>query len=154
MINNETGEVSIGSDAPAGQVLITATCDALTASVTLTLEEGNSTEQTSIELAATLGKEYLISTMGSGITTFTGREITVTYDAALFEVIDLCAITYAKNLTSGQITHTEITITQFSPGVIKFKLDKTVPPGKTWSGVMNMIRLKAKATGGGIIQIF
>ena len=78
---------------------------------------------------------------------FTGTEFTVTYNAAQFDITDLCAFTQIKETTTGAIAGTAVNITQVSSGTIKFTINKTVDAGKTWSGVLNSIVFKSKISG-------
>ena len=108
---------------------------------------------TQISINAIAGKEYDITLNGSGITSFSGKEIKVTYDAAVFEIVDLSAFTKNKETVTGPIAAVGINITRVSPGEIRFLVDKTIPAGKQWSGVVNVLRLRAKATAQSVISV-
>jgi hypothetical protein len=92
------------------------------------------------------GKQYDITISASDVSDFSGMEITLQYDTAVFSVDDLCAYTRIKETTSGAIAAAGITITQVSAGEIRFTVDKAVPAGMQWSGPLTTICLQAKAT--------
>ena len=56
-------------------------------------------------------------------------------------------MTPQKELTTGIISGTGITIIQNDPGIIKFTIDKDIPSGKSWSGIVNIITFKPSITG-------
>ncbi|OPX45251.1 thermophilic serine proteinase precursor [Ruminiclostridium hungatei] len=100
------------------------------------------------EAACTKDKEFSLVFKLKNINDFTRRTFTVTYDPSeISSVSDLSRFTYLKEKGIGTIAGTGITILQNDPGVIRFKVDKPIPAGKTWSGVLNVIVLKAAVTG-------
>ena len=101
---------------------------------------------TSIIIDAESGKQYDITLSAEGIADFSGMVITVQYDTAVFDVTDLCAFTKDEELTAGSISEAGLIITQVSSGEIKLTVDKTIPSGKLWTGVINVISLQAKIT--------
>jgi hypothetical protein len=90
---------------------------------------------------------YIVFFTGNNIKTFTGVTFKVIYDPAQLDVLDINTATVANELTVGAITGTNMTVTQFIPGVIVFTLNKTVAPGKPWVGVFDAVKFKAKTTG-------
>ncbi len=72
---------------------------------------------------------------------------TATYNLEDFEAIDLCAMTPRIDMTTGSITGTDITITQFTPGTIVFKKAGAAQTWEVWSGAVNSIKFKAKREG-------
>ncbi|MDR2711643.1 MAG: hypothetical protein LBB91_00835 [Clostridiales bacterium] len=106
-----------------------------------------------IAISTVAGKQYNVPLSASGITDFEGMEITLKYDDAVFDLVDLCASFKEKVLTTGPVGATGITITQIDPGEIYFTVDKSIPPGKTWKGVINVVRFEAKTTGQSIIKV-
>lgn len=81
------------------------------------------------------------------------KTIALIYDAMVFDIVDLCAFTYEKELTTGAIKQTGITITSFSPGEIIFEVDRDIPQGNKWSGVLDIISLRALSSQNSIIRI-
>ena len=71
------------------------------------------------------------------------RIFTISYDPNQLQVLDLCGATHELETIVGAINGTNITITQYIPGTIVFTLDNSIPFGKTWSGVANVIKFQA-----------
>ena len=103
-------------------------------------------QEPDLVIDAATGKEYLISVSAEDITTFSNVSFTLTYDANVFNVEDLCAFTKTKETVAGLISQAGVTIVSVAPGEIIFSVSKQVPQGKMWSGCLNVFRLKAKAT--------
>ena len=98
--------------------------------------------------SCTSGSSLSIILKLANIKSFEDRTFTVLYDTnEISAVKDLCRMTYQKELATGAIAGTGITIIQNDPGIIKFTVDKDIPEGKTWSGIVNIIELKAKVSG-------
>ncbi|EPR11514.1 S8 family serine peptidase [Ruminiclostridium papyrosolvens] len=77
----------------------------------------------------------------------TGKIFTITYNPKDINSIDLCKMTFVKELNLGVISGTTITIIQNNPGIIKFTVDKPIPKDKTWSGTINVIEFKPIVSG-------
>ena len=77
----------------------------------------------------------------------TGKIFTITYNPNDINSIDLCKMTFVKELNLGVISGTTITIIQNGPGIIKFTVDKPIPKDKTWSGTINVIEFKPIVSG-------
>lgn len=121
--------------------------------VTQTGKPTTDAQPSQIIVNAVTGKNYHVTLSANGVTSFNGMEIKVLYDAAVFEVADLCAFTKNKELNTGPIATTGITITSVSPGEIRLTVDNTIQPGHTWAGVINIIQFKAKTTAQSTITI-
>jgi len=48
----------------------------------------------------------------------------------------------------------EITVTDVSAGEVQITCDKTIPSGKEWSGVLNIITFKALSGGSTSLEVF
>ncbi len=70
------------------------------------------------------------------------KSFLVTYLTSELQLIDLCGLTSDIEIKAGNIEGTNITITQYTPGYITFIVDCIIPPGKSWSGVVNIIKFK------------
>ena len=149
-IDSSTGVITVTPDATDGSVHIVASVGALSCTTTLYVGSVGSTELT---LSTVAGNTYLVCSTASNISSFNGMTFTVTYDAAALQITDLCALTFTKETTAGAISGTGITITSFTPGAIQFTVDKTIPTGSHWSGVMNIIEFVALATGDAVINV-
>lgn len=67
------------------------------------------------------------------------------YDLSVFDVVDLCGAAFGEQTGVGIIPGTGITILEYSPGLIKFSIIKAIPNGMLWSGIINIVKLRAKA---------
>ena len=103
----------------------------------------------SAELTAncTSGKVFDFAIKLQNIENFNERTFTVTYNTNDVAVVDLCAMTFEKELGEGPVQGAGITVVQNDAGIIKFTVDTVIPPGKTWSGTINMIKFNPKITG-------
>jgi hypothetical protein len=90
----------------------------------------------------------------SDVNSFSGKVFAVRFDATKFDIVDLCAATQANNVYTSQqlpwqIPNSNISICGFSVinnnAEIKFATSEIVPSSKTWSGAVDIIRLKPKA---------
>ena len=140
-INSTTGVVTITSSAQPGIVQIQAECEGFTVNVYLALSAPLGDNQ--ISIYAINGKTYDISITASDMTSFSGVTFTITYDSTVFEIADLCALTNSAELITGS-SALGVTFTSVAPGRVSFTVSKTIPAGKDWSGVLNVIRFKAK----------
>ncbi len=103
---------------------------------------------TTYTASCTSGSSINIILSLSNIKSFKGRSFTVLYNTSEISAVkDLCRMTYKTELATGDIAGTGITIVQNDPGIIKFTVDKVIPEGKSWSGIVNIIVLKAKVSG-------
>lgn len=152
-INATTGTVTIASQAQAGSVEINATYEGFVGSTVLSLISVSTGGSTELSLSATSGNTYLVSLTGDDISSFDGKTYKLTYDATTLAVKDLCAFTYVKETTTGTISRTGITITSVKPGEIVMTMDKTIPSGKVWSGVLNTLEFKALSTSSTVVTI-
>lgn len=85
-------------------------------------------ENSSIEVATatvdcTLNKEYNLVTTVENMPTNDDGQYTITYNPSKLELVDLCSLTYKKELTAGVINGTNITIVSVdtTSGKIVFK---------------------------------
>ena len=85
----------------------------------------------SMELA--YGETYTLSLVGKNVTSFNNREITVTYSDSQL---------YTPEVIEGGNVAAVTTV----PGVVTITADKVIPTNKTWSGVLAVLRFKAKTT--------
>ena len=107
-----------------------------------------------ISLDITAGKTYNVTLKGQGITDFQGKTITISYDSAKLQLVDLCAATKGKELTVGVIAEMGITITDVSAGEIQITCDKTIPSGREWNGILNVITFKALSGDSTSLEVF
>ncbi len=101
-----------------------------------------------IKAKCTKNKTVDLGLTAKDVTDFSAYTMVVTYNASAVDVIDLSTLSGQFETVPGRIEGTDIEITDFTPGKITFKCDKVVNPGEAWTGVINSIKFKAKATGG------
>jgi hypothetical protein len=104
-------------------------------------------------LQATANKIYHVSVKGNNVSSFSGTTYTVTYDASKLKLQDFAAQTKQGKTTPGAVTGTGLTIVSHSNGVLTFTVQKTISSGYKWSGVLTVLKFKAKSTGSSALQI-
>lgn len=88
-----------------------------------------------------------------GIEDFSLFEFAVSFDDTVFDVADLCKFTEARETDEGLIAAAGVTFTHVAPGEVRFTVDKEVPAGKSYSGIVNAISLMGKKTGRSAVEI-
>ena len=71
---------------------------------------------------------------------------TIQFDPTVFEVVDLCGLISNNQTENGAVNGCDIAILQNTSGNVQFSKNKTITVGKLWSGIINVITLKAKNT--------
>jgi len=101
------------------------------------------------------GQEYDFVISAENITSFNGFTYTFKYDTTKFTLVDACALTLGKDITTGLVSGTDITIISIntSTGTIVFKSDKVITSGQSFTGVVNIIKLKAIGGGSAWVSI-
>ena len=95
-----------------------------------------------------LENDILVITFSTSyIQSFSGTQYVLTYDPDILEILDLCSLTLEAELETGAIQGRDITIVSFSDEEIVFTVNKTIPQGKVWSGVLNVFRMVALDDG-------
>jgi hypothetical protein len=69
------------------------------------------------------------------------------YDSTKLEVLDLCADTLDKELSTGDIVDTGIKVIEFNPttGVIRYTVTKSANDGAAWTGALNSVKFRSKS---------
>jgi len=106
-----------------------------------------------LSFATATGKTYDLSVSAAKIQSFANVTYTITYDATKLQLIDLAAQTKQLDTAVGAVAGTPITITQLGSGVIKFTVNKSIPNGYEWSGVLTVLRFVAIGTGSATISV-
>jgi len=105
----------------------------------------SSVQTYNIDCAA--GDEFNLILSAAGIQDMSDYSFTVSYDVEDFEVTDLCGLTPRIDTATGDITGTDIKITQYEPGTIVFTKTSSAQTYEVWSGIVNSVRFKAKRDG-------
>jgi len=100
----------------------------------------------------TSGVIYPISISAQNIEDVSDKTFCIEYDSSKFEVYDLCAFTEYQDKDEGYISGTGIKILKTSNGEIRFSVDNEFEVS-SFSGIVNIIRLKAKTTGSHNINV-
>jgi Cft2 family RNA processing exonuclease len=94
-----------------------------------------------------VGNIHIVPLTVSDITGYTGKTFTLTYNASVLELVDLCKFTDIKELSQGHIPGTGIWITDVSSGRIVFTVDRGIINGKKLTEVVNAIEFRVKTVG-------
>ena len=105
------------------------------------------TQSSSYGIDCTSNEVFDLALTAADIANFDETSFTVTYNPNELDVVDLCSMTQQTELSTGSVSGTGITITQYTSGNIVFSVDKAVAAGQTWSGIVNYIKLKSKVNG-------
>jgi hypothetical protein len=97
-------------------------------------------------IEAEAGEEYHIALAAMGMQEFKGRKLVLEYNPIEVEIIDLCEETREIELENGRIPGTNIIINH-TAGRIEIEADKSIEPGKAWTGVMSTILIRSKVDG-------
>ncbi len=102
-------------------------------------------DSSSTQLAA--GQEYYYALEVKNITAFNANGYRLSYDSNAIEIIDIASQTYPLNISLSPtpvIKDTDIQIISIVPGEIRFKITSSIPNGQNLSGVLTIIKFKAK----------
>jgi hypothetical protein len=113
----------------------------------------NNSSSSEIQLQAVMGKTYPVVISAKDISSFSGKEFIVSYDTDIFDIEDLCAQTWSKDMNIGDVANTDIKIVKMTTGEIVFESKKQVADGQAVTGAINMILFKAKKEGNGSICV-
>ena len=93
--------------------------------------------------------DFIVICSLNNITSFSGKTYKITYNPAQVDLIDFAAQTPELNIGIGVVVGTDLQILTHnkSTGVLTFKVNKTVPSGKVWSGAVTILKFEAKVTG-------
>ena len=98
------------------------------------------------------GGQYNLILTAEDVEDFSSNIFVVAYNKDELEVVDLNAMTEAIELTAGKIEGTNIEIVKAEAGRIVFKIDQEVENTETWSGILDIIKFKAKVNGQSFIN--
>ena len=93
------------------------------------------------------GKDIYVPFRVHDIRDFNNLVFTLKYNADDLDLIDLASQTKALEAAAGTVTGSSIVILSYTPGEITFRVNKGISEEKTWSGVINVIKFRAKITG-------
>ena len=102
--------------------------------------------QQNISRSVEANRYYYVMVKGAGLTSF-GDQYAINYDDTMLEVDNMCAFRYPATTGAGVVTGTDIQIIGVQPGQFIFKKNREDIANMKWSGVLNIVKFKAKATG-------
>jgi hypothetical protein len=110
--------------------------------LTVTTEGSSSNDGTLVPNSVDPGDTFNLVLSGTNLTT--SCTVTVTYNPTDVQLLDLSGFTFAPDLiVSGAIPDTNITIEHNSAGTVRFTVDLAPEAGKSWSGVLNIVKFRA-----------
>jgi len=91
--------------------------------------------------------DYVVSVQD--VTDFSGMQTEFSYDPNHFEAVTLASQGHEPLLETGVIPGTEVNITSFNQqtGKVTLTSGQFIAAGNAWSGVLTIVKLKAKTTG-------
>lgn len=146
-IDENSGEVTITSEARPGEISILAQYDELTAAAVLKLIEAEEDNNSAVTLHVEAGKPYHIALVGSNITSFADNLYLLQYDDEMLEISSMAAQTGAVGVQIGSVPGVALEVITHQDGQLQFCCDKTIPEGKAWSGVITIMIFEALQSG-------
>ena len=98
------------------------------------------------EIECTKDQEFNFSMLAANVQDFGDITFVVTYNPDELAVVDLCEFTAGKDLATGIISGTNVSVT-VKEGRIEYKVNESINPGSTWSGEISSIVFRAKTDG-------
>ncbi|OGO89227.1 MAG: hypothetical protein A2Y24_06720 [Clostridiales bacterium GWE2_32_10] len=102
---------------------------------------------TSYTANVSLNEEFTLVLSASDIQNLSTVNFTITYDPSLLDVVDLCTTTAELDTTMGDISNTELNVTEPAQGTLVYKITTPIAQGQSFTGFVDSIRFKAKVTG-------
>lgn len=146
--NDDSGAVNnflISYDLTAGQTYylkVRAYSSTKTGTYTINIVNAESNSSASY----TAGNIYSVKITASNVENAAQKIFCLEYDSSKFDIYDLCGFTPNCDTEEGSIQGTGIKILKASDGEIRFTVEDELNL-KLISGVVNVVRLKAKTTG-------
>ena len=105
------------------------------------------------KFASIQGEEYRITLSAWKIASFAGKMITVSYDPTVLQLVNVADQVYGTYSVAGAIPGTALTVAAVSPGTVSITSNVTIPVGKSWAGVITILKFKALATGATAVSV-
>jgi hypothetical protein len=150
-IEPSTGRLIISSTAEEGTIIVKALSEDLETTMEVILyKSGRNTPH--IQFPVEEGKSYLISIYGQALET-SATSYQMTIETENCQWADLCAFTSPNELSVGEINDTNGSIYEVGAYSIIIIHQLNIPDGYQWSGVVNVVKIKANETGLAAIAI-
>ncbi len=106
---------------------------------------------TNYPVSCTINKVINVDLSASNLSDLSHREFKVIYNPDQLELVDLCSFTPENDTAAGYIEDTNITVSENSLGTIVCNVYKSLNAGEKFTGVVNIIKFKAKVNGTSVI---
>jgi hypothetical protein len=105
-------------------------------------------DSTVLTINAQNGREYNMAITVSNVSSFANTTFTIQYDPSKLQLVDFAAQTRGTDTSAGKIAGTDLEILSVDTvnGMVTFRVNRTLLPGRKWSGVLTVIRFKALVT--------
>ena len=103
---------------------------------------------------ASINSEKNIVLKGSDYQDIKNKIITITYNSDELELLDACSLTNKFDIPVtpfGTIDGTNIVVLDFKPGIVRFRIEKEISQGKSWSGIINVLKFRSKVNRQSVI---
>jgi Alpha-tubulin suppressor and related RCC1 domain-containing proteins len=97
------------------------------------------------------GKIYFVMQLPSDLNNIQNYKFIITYNINDFEVLDLCALTSSKELSTGSVSDTSIVIDKYEPGYIKILYNNSIFFNNSF---VNIISFKIKNNDGSSLTYY
>jgi len=101
----------------------------------------------SIRALTKTGESLDLGLTATDVVDFSKYELQVSYNPGVLEIEDICGYTTELETDIGKIEGTDIEVVSHKPGLIKFRVEKGIKEGYTWTGVVNNIKFTPKLSG-------
>jgi hypothetical protein len=98
-------------------------------------------------LAAEAGKSYYLAVTAANVTSFSGKTFSVAYPDDALQMSDFAAQIQDTVTSAGAVPNTDLTLVSDTDGTLTFTVNKTIASGKSWSGVLTVIKFTATESG-------
>ncbi len=97
-----------------------------------------------ISITAVSGKTNMVALTCENISSFVNVTFKVVYDPTVLSLIDFAAQTPAADTAVAVISGSDVRIITHSNGVITFTVNKSVPAGNSFNGILTVLKFSAK----------
>jgi hypothetical protein len=106
------------------------------------------TKSSSVTKNITANNEFVFICALHNVTSFDGKVFKIIYDPLELTLVDFAAQTPELNLAAGIVPNTDLQILAHIPqsGILIFQVNKSIPLYQSWSGMITIIKFKAKIT--------
>jgi hypothetical protein len=100
-----------------------------------------------VSLAAEAGESYYLEITAANVTSFSGKTFSVSYPDDTLQMSDFAAQIQDTVTSAGAVPGTSLTFVSNMDGALTFTVNKTIASGKSWNGVLTIIKFTATESG-------